>query len=108
VRSKDVERRVESKSVVRGARVGSKGIVGRECHCVVLSATPVLLDINLYNFNGDVFIIVGATITTHPHLNVIGGGLWQLLVEPWGFVEAAFALGPTPAPGQSDSWIYIT
>jgi hypothetical protein len=53
------------------------------------------LDINFYCFNLYVFI-ASFLIPAHSHINIISGGPWQLLVEPWRVVEgAACVLRPT-------------
>jgi hypothetical protein len=46
------------------------------------------LDIYFYCFNQNIFIY-GMFVPAHSHLDVISGGLWQLLVEPWRVVEGA-------------------
>ena len=60
------------------------------CACIILlqCVDDFSPHINVDCLNGDIFVI-STFISTHPHLNVIGGGLWQLLVEPWRSIEAA-------------------
>ena len=41
---------------------------------------------------------------THPHFNVISGGLWQLFVEPWRSVEAAASVGG-PTASTIPQWV---
>jgi hypothetical protein len=58
--------------------------------------TFFLLDIYLYDFNSNIFISNWLPISANAYVDVISGGLWQLLVEPWRIVEgAACALRPT-------------
>ena len=45
------------------------------------------MNINLYFCYG--YVLSETLILTHPHLDVVSGGLWQLLVEPWRVVEGA-------------------
>ena len=40
------------------------------------------------NFYSNIFITV-VVISTHPHLDIVSGGVRQLLVEPWRNVEGA-------------------
>ena len=48
--------------------------------------------------NRDVLIMF-VLIPAHPHLYVVSGGLWQLLVEPWRVVEGTTGtVGATPSP----------
>ncbi len=55
------------------------------------------LDVYLYVADGYIFIDE-TFINAHPHLYVIGGGLWQLPVEPRRSVEgAAGTCRPTPS-----------
>ena len=55
--------------------------------CVCYSAESLSnKDINHLNDN---VLITPLLISTHPHLNVVSGWVWQLLVEPWRSVEAA-------------------
>ena len=70
----------------------------------------LLLDIYSNTFNGHIFI-AALFISAHPHLNVISGGLWQLLVEPRRIVEgAARVLCPTtsPIPLRGDAETCVT
>ena len=46
------------------------------------------LDVNLHYFDSSIFI-PGQIIAAHPHLNIVSGGVWKLLVEPWRSVEGA-------------------
>ena len=59
--------------------------------CVIMF-TIKLLYVHLCNLNEYVFIRT-FFISAHPHLNVISGGLWQLLVEPWRIVKGAACIG---------------
>ena len=42
------------------------------------------LNVNIKTLNGYVLVVF---ISAHPYLDIISGGLWQLLVEPWRSVE---------------------
>ena len=68
----------------------------RVVRCVYVS---ILLYIYVYSINGSIFTADTFTADTftcaHPHLNVVSGGLWQLLVEPRRRVEGAAAVQRT-------------
>ena len=69
-----------------------------ECKFLWVGRGCLLLDVNLGDLYGDIFI--GTTfISAHPLLNVVSGWLWQLLVEPWRAAEsAACTLTSTTSP----------
>ncbi len=65
-----------------------RDIYTRNTCTLVKSPRWLLLDVDFVAFNGYV-LITGAFIPAHPHLDAVGGWLWQLLVEPRRVVEGA-------------------
>ena len=60
---------------------------------VVHNTPPLLLNVNFNLVKGS----FSSTVTTHSELEVIGGGLGELLADPWRTVkEAARAVLTTP------------
>ena len=68
---------------------------------VVHSTPPLLLNVNFNLVKGSATYISG---TTHSELEVIGGGLGELLTEPWRTVEGAARAGRT-TPLAVPQWI---
>ena len=55
--------------------------------CGSNNTSPLLLKVYFNLIKGSVTITVTITVTTHSELEVIGGGLGELLAEPWRTVE---------------------
>ena len=67
---------------------------------VVHNTPPLLLNVNLNLVKGRATI----SVTTHSELEVIGGGLGELLAEPWRTVEGAARAGRT-TPLAVPQWV---
>jgi hypothetical protein len=57
--------------------VVSSKLIDQKCQLLYVQVNG--LDLHIF--------IPSIFISAHPHLNVISGGLWQLLIEPWRGIE---------------------
>ena len=67
---------------------------------VVHNTPPLLLNVNFNLVKGS----ISPRVTTHSELEVIGGGLGELLAEPWRMVEGAARAGRT-TPLAVPQWV---